>query len=105
MSDKEPNYDAGDTGQVRKRKSKWELAREQQREELEALVNTAAGAAFLWRLLTECGIYTASSDEAQAMAIHEGKRRIGQWVLAELIDVKEELYTKVRHIGSQRQGE
>ena len=103
MDNKE--YDAGDSGHVKKRKSKFQLAKERNDEELRVLINTTGGAYFIWRLMSECGMYTASPDEPQGMAIHEGKRRIGQWILAELVGVEEELYSKVRNIGSQRQGE
>ena len=98
-------YDSGDAKQVKKRKSKFQLEQERNDVELETLINTPGGAYFIWRVLCQCGIYTVSPDEPQGMALHEGGRRIGHWLLGELININEELYSKVRNIGSFRDGE
>lgn len=86
----------------KKLKAKFKFRQDRNKEELEAVINTPGGAYLMWRILSECGIYTASPDDPHMMAIHEGKRRVGQWLLAELIRVDEKLYTKVRNIGSYR---
>jgi hypothetical protein len=98
-------YDAGDEKQVHKRKTKVQLAQERNNVELEKLVDTPGGAYFIWRLLCQCGIYNASPIDRNEIFIQEGKRQIGLWALSELINIDENLYTKVRLIGSQRDGE
>ncbi len=95
-------YDTGDVKSVKKRKTKFQLAQERNNEELKKLVDSDAGAYLIWRVLKECGIYTHAPDDSQLMAIHEGKRRIGQWLLTELVSVDEKLYSTVRNIGSLR---
>lgn len=96
-------YNAGSDQAVKKAKKKWQLRQEQNAAELEQLVNTPGGAYFLWRVLSECGLYnSAPSDDPAYLAVHEGKRRVGLWLLGELTAINEELYTKVRRIGAER---
>ena len=77
--------DTGDQKQVKKRKTKAQIKRQQEQEWLKYILSTVGGRDFLWRLLTECGIYHASfTGEAPTTFFNEGKRHIGLWSLDEI---------------------
>ena len=79
---------------------KWKLRQENQDKELEQLVRAPGGAYFIWRLLCECGLYQAG--DPTNLAIHEGRRQIGIWLLEELTRKDERLYSRVRNEGAKR---
>ena len=96
-------YDTGSTAAVRKETRRWKLVQERNNAELETLVDTAAGAYLIWRILQEAGVYNvAGTLEPQQLAFHEGRRSLGLWLMAELTGIDEKLYNKVRFVGSGR---
>ena len=60
-------------------------------EDLRFLLDSNQGRAFLWRLVSECGIYRASPNEY--MERFEGQRDIGLWLLAEIHAVPGKWYS------------
>jgi hypothetical protein len=92
-----------DPVEVKRKRKAFKLWREQCDAEIQELVGTAGGAYFIWRVLQECGLYTSpDSLEASALALHEGKRQVGLWVLEELMNINESLYQRVRNEGASR---
>ena len=76
--------DTGDPKQVRQKKTKMQLRRERETEELRALLEDKKMRDFLWRLLEQCGVYhTTFTGEGPSTFFNEGKRQIGLWVLEE----------------------
>lgn len=87
-------YDAGDEKQVRKRKTKDQLKREQQLVELKAILDTRFGRDLLWRMLERCSVFkTTFSSEPLTMAFNEGKRQIGLWLLKEINEAQPKAYS------------
>ena len=85
--------DTGDVKQVNKKKSKRQAKRDQELDDLRNILDAAGGRNFLWRLLTECGVYHSSfSIEALEMAHNEGKRQMGLWALEEIFDASPHTY-------------
>lgn len=83
MSEEIP-YNAGDPNQVKKRKSKASLARAAEEAENEYLIGSYNGRAFVWRLLSECGIQHMADHDMVAAYRFEGRRDVGIWVQKEL---------------------
>ena len=77
--------DTGDVKDVKKRKTKTELRRLKENEWLKDILSRPGGRDFIWRLLTQCGVYDISfTGDAPHTFFNEGKRQIGLWVLTEI---------------------
>ena len=81
----EEQIDVGDVKQVRKRKKKHELIRDQELEDIRVLLKLPSGRRFLWNLLSKCKIFeTISNHDSLRMAIASGNRDIGLSLIAEI---------------------
>ena len=77
--------DTDDDVQVKKRRTKAQLVREQQIEDLRVLLSLPGNREFLWRLFEECGMFRSlSSLSPEAMQLASGRRDVGLWLRAEL---------------------
>ncbi len=77
--------DVGDAPQVKRRRSKQKIKREGELEEIRQILNTSFGRRFLWRFLSECGLFhTMSHHSKLGMAIGSGKRDMGLWLISEI---------------------
>lgn len=92
----EDNYDAGDVGQVKKRKTKAQLRRETEIAQLQELLNTKAGRAVLWRVLEKCGMYKESFTGNSTTFYNCGRQSIGYWLLTELVEADKRAYIKMQ---------
>jgi len=89
--------DVGDPKKVKIRKTKHQLAREQELEELRALVETSGGRAFLWRLLEQCKISTFGfCGDNDYLNNLEGRRSVGGWVIEEVDAAHPKAYSIMR---------
>lgn len=88
-------YDSGDEAQVKGRKTKAQLRREREIEELRAILATHGGRAFIWRLLAQCGVYRQSFTGNSTTFFNEGKRDIGVWLIGELEACDPKAYAKL----------
>ena len=102
MTEKKP-FDTGDEKQVKERKNVHQLARDQEVEELRALLETYGGRSFVWRLLEQCGIYRAAVGDPHEILRGEGKRDIGLWAMDEVFTSDPEAYTIMRNEGKLRE--
>lgn len=97
-------YDAGDEKKVRKRKTKADIERERQVEELKKLLEDKGSRYFLWRLLEYCQVFhTTSYHDPTALAINSGKRDPGIWVIAEIFEANPNAYTLMRQEAQERE--
>jgi hypothetical protein len=94
----EGQYDAGDAVQVKTRKGKVKLKRENDLAALRLIVSTRLGRRFMWRLLSECKIYSESfaGEAAHMTSYNEGKRHVGLWALTEICEAEPEAYALMR---------
>lgn len=102
MSERESKYDAGDPSDVKKRKTKAQLRKEREREELRQILETYGGRAYVWRLLEKCGVYKISMTGNSYTFFNEGKREVGLEVLAEVFDANPNVYTLMRQEAVER---
>ncbi len=86
--------DTGDVKQVNKKKTKRKAKRDQEIEDLRRILDMAGGRNFIWRILSECGIYgtSFSGEYPFTMAYKEGKRQMGLWTLEEVFDADPHTY-------------
>ena len=85
--------DTGDVKDVKKKKTKAQLRRLKETEWLKDILSKAGGRDFIWRLLTECGVYhTSFTGEVNSTILNEGRRQIGLWVLTEMFDADPTAY-------------
>lgn len=99
------DYDAGDEKQVKSRKTKAELERERQLEELRTILSTEGGRYFLWRVLAVTGIFHSNSDpDTVRMAIKSGRRDVGLEIMHEIIQADEKAFNKMQIEGRERDG-
>ena len=85
--------DTGDVKQVSKKKSRRQAKRDQELDDLRNILDMSGGRNFIWRLLTECGVYrTSYTGEALETAYNEGKRQMGLWALEEIFSASPHTY-------------
>lgn len=81
--------DVGSETQVNKRKTKQQRALETKQEHQRQVLETPAGRAFVWEVLTLCGIYRSSYTGNETGTIFaEGRRSIGLELLGEINAVR-----------------
>lgn len=64
-------------------------------EDLEAVLGTAPGRRFVYRVLAECGVYRSSFSGNSGSFFQEGKRAVGLWLIAELEGVDVTAYPRM----------
>lgn len=60
--------------------------------DLAELLNLPAGRRYLWRVLEETGVYKQSFTGSSETFFLEGHRKIGLWVLAEIMEINPDSY-------------
>ncbi len=96
-------YNAGDPEQVKGRKEKLKTRDLQKKAALSRLLSEPGGRIWMWDLLGLCGVYHSSfSSDALVMAFHEGRRDIGNRLIAEInrLEGGAELYTRMASEGA-----
>ena len=86
--------DARDVKRARQH-DKWALERE--RTDLAHVLETPQGRRFLWKLLSDCGVFKLSFQygDAQSTAFHEGSRRIGLALMVAIQELDPTLYHRM----------
>ena len=103
MEDKSSPYDAGDAGQVEKKKTKFQIRKEQDKEDLKEILLSPGGRRFLWKLLSECRIYDISfTGEIGWTSFNEGKRQIGLRIIEDIFDASPNAYLEMHLEGKAR---
>lgn len=88
-----------DSEEISRAKQRAEVEALQERLDIEAVIATPAGRAFVWRLLSACKIYSdgyCGGDHA-AMAREAGQRNIGLTLLQNVLTVNSEVYIVMRN--------
>lgn len=96
------SYDVGNPAEVKERKTKTELSREREIEELRQLLETYGGRSYIWRLLDMCGVYKTSFTGNSTTFFNEGRRDIGLRILEELFEASPNVYTLMRSEAIER---
>jgi len=83
---------AADEDQVRDQSQKQKFRREREVNDIRSMLGTTEGRRFLWRLMEKCGVYRESFTGSSETFFLEGKRSIGLFVIAEIMDAEPEAY-------------
>ncbi len=95
--------DTSDETQVRERTKAWKLATMREAEELEVLMNTYGGRAFVWRILMACQVFTFGYCGKNNWLNHlEGRRWVGAGILEEVLTAVPKQYIVMRDEASSR---
>lgn len=94
MSD-EPKYDAGDPAHVKRKKTRAQIKREGESEDIKQVLETQSGRNYVWKLLTSCGIYKSSFTGNSTTFFNEGKRSIGLEMLEDILATVPNAYAKM----------
>ncbi len=92
------DYNAGDFEQLKGRKEKQKTRDLQKKAALRSLMSDSGGRMWMWDLLSLCGVYHSSySSDSLVMAFNEGRRDIGNHLIAEInrLDGGAELYRRM----------
>jgi hypothetical protein len=85
MSEDQQPYIAGDAEQVKGRKEKQKTRELQKRTALRSIMSVPEGRVWMWDFLSQCGVYHSSfSSDALMMAFNEGRRDMGNRLIAEI---------------------
>ena len=101
MAEKKP-IDVGDEKQVRQRRTKAQIAREREIYELQDILGTVGGRAFIWRLLEQCGMYRAPETHPQGAFVDIGQQNIGRWCTNEVFTSNPDAYTLMWREAQER---
>jgi hypothetical protein len=95
----------GDPKEVRKRRKKAKLEQERDIEELRQLLAVPGNRAFLWRLLDYCKVYHSNPfpENPGSMAMFEGRRMVGIWLLQEMHAADPLAYPRMRDEATEKQ--
>lgn len=100
--------DTDDPAKLAKQEAIAKLYRDQDREDMRAMLSTRGGRAVLWAILSKCGVYRQSfmGEFPMETAFECGKREIGLWLLTEnILTVNEQAYILMRQEAQARQQE
>lgn len=88
---------------VKKRKTKFQVKREREIEEFRQMLQSPSARAFVWRLLSYCGVFQSLSVlDPHSMAIRSGLRDAGLWVMSEIFDTDPKLFTLMQSEAKER---
>lgn len=63
------------------------LRRQEELNDIRALMTSPAGRRFAWRMLDRCGVYQTSFTGNSGTFFKEGERNVGLWLLADIHEV------------------
>lgn len=96
------SLDVGDARQVDAAKTKVQIAREREIQELKEILETYGGRAFVWRILAECGLQRGVPMVTNEAFRDIGKKDVGQWLLNEVFTSVPNVYILMRQEAQER---
>ena len=85
-----------DTSKHEKQVKKFDRKRERELNDIKKLVSLVEGRRFLWRILSEAGIYRNSFTGNSTTFYAEGRRSVGLFILEELMRAKPEAFAQMQ---------
>jgi hypothetical protein len=85
-----------------KEEKKQELKRKNKLNNIKRVLETPSGVSFFWDLLCDCGAFHSSFDEnALKMSFREGRRSIGNELIADLMEACPAKYLEMIELQQQ----
>lgn len=88
-------HGVSDAHQARNAAARAKLRRDQELDDVRALMDTPEGRRFMWRLLDRAGIYRTTFTGNSASFFNEGMRNLGLIFVADVHEVCPEQYTRM----------
>lgn len=88
-------YNAGDAQQVDAARSREKRRRERELNDVRAILATAPGRRWYWRILTQAGIFTTSFTGNSSTFFKEGMRNMGLQMLGDLNEACPDRYEQM----------
>ena len=102
MAEQEP-LDVGSETQVQTRKNKTKNKRDREEIELRTILDTYGGRAYIWRMLSRCGVFQLSyTGDPQSTFFREGQRDIGLYILKEIMTLDPTSFQKMQQEAVER---
>lgn len=95
-SPNEKKYDAGSRDDLRKKKDKAKLQRDEELNQMRKVLSLYEGRSVLWRILELAGIYRQSFTGNSETFFREGQRKVGLELLGEIEAAEPNAYSKMR---------
>lgn len=90
-------YNAADPRQVKDRERRLKQDRKQELADLRAILETAEGRRFLWRLLKHCGLYRTPFNPNAAIAAHNaGLQGAAYYLLSEICEASSPMWLQMQ---------
>ena len=83
---------AANPAQVEEARKREREERRQQLQDVQLLLETPVGRRIVWRILSQCGIFTDGWDPSARIHFNAGKRNVGLWLLDEVMAANDEAY-------------
>jgi hypothetical protein len=84
MTDKSLVKNAADEKQVKKAKQKEKSKRDFEIEDMKAVLRTAEGRRFIWRILEQCNVFGSIWHPSAAIHHNAGKQDLGHFLMGEV---------------------
>lgn len=95
--------DDADHESVEEARKRERLERENQLQDLAMLLQAPAGRRVVWRILSQCGIYSDGWDPSARIHFNAGKRNVGLWLLDEVMAANDEAYLLMQREAKQKE--
>jgi len=83
---------ASDVQQVKKAGHKEKLKEKEDVKDLKEVLSTREGRRFLWRLLTECKVFSSIWTPSAQIHYFAGRHDLGLWLMAEIENADQEAF-------------
>ena len=83
---------AGDEAQVSAAKKKERFTRNDEIDDIRAVLSTRNGRRFLWRVISHCGPFKSVWSNSAAIHYNSGKADVGNFLMAEISDADKEAF-------------
>lgn len=97
--------DTASPEQVNKAENKQKTRRETELKTLKAMLSTVDGRSYFWKILSECGVYQTSFTGDNTTFFNEGKRQVGLWLLAEIMEADPAAYGLMQLESQKRESQ
>ena len=86
---------AADPEQVKEAGIKEKFGRKQELNDMYNILTTPYGRRWVWRVMTDCGIFKTSFTGNSTTFFNEGRRDIGLRILADVMEANPDAYLKM----------
>lgn len=91
MSSKPLVTNTSDTEQLREARKKVKLNRENELDDIKAVLSSPEAKRFFWRILEHCKVFGSVFEQSSRIYYNSGMQDVGHFIMAEIADADPEL--------------